>query len=243
MPEPKENKGGGASAPRSARARAEYRRPEVTGVKYDRSALRDTEGGLTEAQKRAVAAEEAKIKARKTELGIIVDKDGKVLHRVPGSRTSVSFYGVPKGDIKDSVIVHNHPGYKQEQAFGDTLATRIGSPLSPQDVIFAAENDAAEIRVITSANRGRGGYVYSVRRPAGGWPSGVRATAAAVMEQARAEADRGYRRVAVTTSLGSDSHQVYRQRNSRVELMAQWHQMQELARRLGTTITRRRYNG
>lgn len=231
MPEPK-SASGNATTSRTERERAKYMRPD-TRVKTDRSALRDTERGLTPAQQKAVLAEEKRVRGGKTESAAIINANGEVVRRLSSrSAHNVSFEGVPNSELENSVIIHNHPGASQRKAFGDNLATRVGSPLSPQDLAFAAINNAAEIRAVTYSGNG-GGYVYSVKRPEGGWPMRGIETLNLQRETRRRGRDFALRNMPYA-SRGP-------QQAARAELMAQWTSIQDMASRLGTKITRRKF--
>lgn len=217
--------------------RERYEAPRTTTTTRRVRPGRDTEGGLTEAQRRTVLTEEDRIKGNNYETAVIVNPNGEVIGRARGTQSHVSgadivrAAGGPQG-LKDAVIIHNHPGGEQRKAFGNTLATRIGSPLSPADLYYAAIADAAEIRAVTS------NYIYSVRRPAGGWNRRLdylEDLRRATNRSGRGRANQLYAFVNATndTPLG-------RQRNARAELISQWESIQEMARALGTTITRRR---
>ena len=243
MAEAAKTNGGGVAATRSQKDRAAYVSPRVTSVKTDRSAKNNINGGLTEAQRAAVTAEETRVRKYKTEYAAVIDKDGKVTHRVnSGNAHHVSFEGIPHSDFKDAVIIHNHPGKGQREAFGNTLATRVGSPLSGQDLVFAAATDAAEIRATTYSGDG-GGYTYSVRRPKGGWPSmtvrELKNLQARTRNKGQTIANNEFMRVTLNPS---NNYTTDRQRRSRAELMAQWKSIQDMAKALGTTITRKRFN-
>lgn len=234
---------GGVGASRSQKERAGYVSPRITGVRTDRSGKNATDIGLTPAQRASVLAEETRVRKYKTEYGAVIAPDGKVTHRLnQGNAHHVSFAGVPNEDLKDAVIVHNHPVSGQRKIYGNTLATRIGSPLSAQDLIFAAHQDAAEIRATTYSGDG-GGYTYSVRRPEGGWPiKGARELknlAITTRNMGQSIANEGFRRVYLNRSATSTEQ---KQRASRAELIAQWESINEMARALGTRVTRRRFN-
>lgn len=232
MAESPRKTGGATTVPRTAKQRAQYVRPEAR-VRTDRSAKNNTEGGLTEAQRKAVLAEESKARSRGKESAAIIDADGKVVRRLTSrSAHNVSFAGIPNSELEDAVITHNHPGESQRRAYGNTLATRVGSPLSPQDLAFAAVQNVKEMRAVTYSGDG-GGYVYSIRRPTGGWK--VRGMDAVnLMNETR----RAGRRMVQ----GNIAY--YRQGNqqaSRAELVAQWRTIQDMAKALGATVTRRRF--
>lgn len=223
------------SAPVTNSQRERYEAPRTT-VSRSRP-NRNTEGGLTEAQRRTVRAEEEAIKSNRYETAVIVNPNGDVLGRARGTSDRVSGADIVRAaggvnNLKDAVLIHNHPGKEQQKAFGDTLATRIGSPLSGADLRYAALADMAEVRAVTS------NYIYSVRRPAGGWNRNTnvlevltRLTNAA--GRARANQLYGFVNSDNSTALG-------RQRNARAELISQWETIQAMARAMGTTITRRR---
>lgn len=231
-----------ATTSRTAKWRAQYTRPTTT-VKTDRSAKNDINGGLTEAQRKAVVAEEARVRKFKTEYGAVISPDGTVTHRVnQGKAHNVSFGSVPTSALKDAVVIHNHPGRGQRTVYGNTMATRIGSPLSAQDLIFAAHNDVAEIRATTYSGDG-GGYTYSVRRPEGGWPTmntrELKNLAIRTKNRGQTIANEGFRQVATNRS---NTITEQRQRASRAELIAQWESINEMARALGSRVTRKRFN-
>lgn len=226
-----------SNVPRPARER--YEAPRTT-VSTNTRRKADTEGGLTPAQRTAVLTEESRNRTRGTEAAAIVNPQGEVVRRLSQNRAhQVSFEGVPDAELRDAVVTHNHPGSSQRRAFGNTLATRVGSPLSPQDLALAANKDVAEMRAVTYSGDG-GGYIYSIRRPANGW----RVTDARRLKSLRDATTRRGRSIAnveYARTRDSVTSTELRQRASRAELAAQWRSIQEMAQALGTRITRRRF--
>ena len=223
-----------------APARERYEAPRMT-IRTDTRGKADTEGGLTPAQRTAVLEEEQRWRVRNSEAASIINPQGDVVRRLSQNRSNtVSFAGVPRDELEDAVITHNHPGTTQRRAFGNTLATRIGSPLSPPDLAFAARNNVAEMRAVTYSGDG-GGYIYSIRRPATGWrvtdPVRLRSIIQGAEASAATTANREYQRIARTSSTVNE----YMQRSSRAELVSQWGAIQTMARILGARITRRRF--
>lgn len=123
----------------------------------DRSYLRDTDSGLSPVQLTAIRKAEAhSIKLKKEKL-TVVDRNGDVYFQKVGGKSSVTFpfWAVPT----DSVITHNHPVPEYMQGpFG-----QIGLSLSGADIRSAINGNAKEVRAVTS------GYIFSIRRPKGGW--------------------------------------------------------------------------
>ena len=234
MAEPR-RAGSATTTNRAARDRAAYTSPRVMGVRTDRSSKNDTEGGLTQAQRRTVLAEERRVMGRRTEAASIINPQGEVVRRLSQNNArNVSFFGIPDSELRNAVVTHNHPGSGQRRAYGNTLATRVGSPFSAQDLVFAASNDIAEMRAVTYSGDG-GGYIYSIRRPAGGWAV---TNARDLLAMRRRVTARGMDYVMRNSSY----YQQGRQQASRAELMAQWTTIQDMARELGARITRRRFN-
>lgn len=241
MAEPRRTSGG-AGATRSQADRAKYVAPAVTGVRNATLPKNDIDAGLTEAQRKAVRDEEGRVRPFTVEHASIIDKDGKVVRRITNNNEhSVDFSGVPKDELKDAVITHNHPQRGQIKAFGDTLATRIGSPLSAQDLAMAAKNDVAEMRATTFGGNG-GGYTYSIKRPAGGWKITDQGTLQGLVQMTRLTGmiEAGDAFSSANWSKG-ETDPLTNQRASRGELLAQWHSVNEMAKALGATITRRRF--
>ena len=123
---------------------------------------------------RTVSFEEARIDTnRGSEEFVAMDgPDGRVLYRKGQAGLSVEFTEAEirtmrmDGDRLQAagqpfVFTHNHPaGYDQPV----TDARSAGSSFSPQDWDMAASINVSEMRAISRS------YVYSVKRPPGGWP-------------------------------------------------------------------------
>ena len=223
------------SASVSVNQKERYETPRVTVTLRKTRPGRDTEGGLTEAQRKTVLAEEERIKDNDFETAVIVNKDGDVVGRATGSGSLVSGADIVRAaggiqGLKDAVLIHNHPGNGQREAFGNTLAVRVGSPLSPQDIFYASFANVAEMRATTP------NYIYSVRRPAGGWPN------LSTSEAIRNATERAGRRRAyqLYDFVNSQGDTLGKQRGSRAELLSQWETIQAMAKAMGTTVTRRR---
>lgn len=136
-------------------------RPNVRGD------IRNTEAGMSKPLIEAVKREEAINMPRDTERVVVFDENGKVLGANTGREGEVEVpYNV---NLRNTVVTHNHPTAEGRRRYGDNLATRVGSTLSPADVGLAVSRDVKEIRATT-----KGGYLYSLKRPAGGWGASSR---------------------------------------------------------------------
>jgi len=103
---------------------------------------------------------EDKNRLRKTEQANFVDEDGNVYFSKNGSKSRVKFYPYEAQLMEDKIMTHNHP---QEGTFGSGLASQIGIPINGVDVSVAMKYNAKEVRASAQ------GYVFSVKRPKGGW--------------------------------------------------------------------------
>lgn len=131
------------------------------GVSADR---RNTEAGLTKSQRETLERVEKEAGNLDREVLTIVAPDGSIKGQYRGNASSVNIPDSEDYKFKDAVVTHNHPGQLTTTLWGNTLATRIGQSLSSGDVLAAIEGDVKEIRAVT-----KGGYIYSLKRPAGGW--------------------------------------------------------------------------
>lgn len=103
---------------------------------------------------------------RKTEQMNIVDENGNVIFSKNGTKGRVKIYPYEGVKMENKVVTHNHPGGE----FGSGMGARIGVAVNGHDVSTAMIYNAKEIRASTE------GYVFSVKRPKGGWrgnPSSV----------------------------------------------------------------------
>lgn len=132
-----------------------------------RGDIRNTEAGMSKPLIEAVKREEAINIPRDTERVVVFDENGKVLGANTGREGEVA---VPDNvSLRNTIVTHNHPTAEARRRYGDNLATRVGSTLSPADVSLAVSRDVKEIRATT-----KGGYIYSLKRPAGGWGASPR---------------------------------------------------------------------
>lgn len=120
----------------------------------------DVNSGLNSKEIATLAKLESKNATRKREQLNVVDENGKVVFSKNGGKGSVRLYAWEAAQLKDKVVTHNHP---TDKALGDGMASRIGTPINAYDVGAAIRNNAKEIRASAQ------GYVYSVKRPKGGW--------------------------------------------------------------------------
>lgn len=162
MGEIQRNNKGTATIP--VQQRETYQTP-VTTVKTDRSALRNTEAGLTKAQQASVLEWEDSHRNYKREHMAIVGPDGSVNPKGDPQGSSSSTRVAFRTDrlVENGVLIHNHPSE------GNSLAGRVGIPLSGQDIFIAAKYNLAEVRAVTP------NYVYSIKRPANGWGNNANA--------------------------------------------------------------------
>lgn len=106
----------------------------------------------------ALVTTESKIRNMKTERVYAFDKDGKeITHTISGQRDRAILSAV-NGQLKDSVITHNHPNLS-----GNTIAGRVGNTLSYDDVSMAIRRNVKEIRVVSNT------YTYSLKRKSSDW--------------------------------------------------------------------------
>ena len=103
----------------SASQKERYVAPRVTITPKKARPGRDTEGGLTEAQRTAVLNAEDSIKGNKFETAIIVSPNGEEVARVRGKANHVEMDDIwaaaPPSALKDAVLTHNHPGNMQRK--------------------------------------------------------------------------------------------------------------------------------
>ena len=96
--------------------------------KTDRSALRNTDGGMNRQESFRVNQLESQIRGRKTEKGYIVDSNGNVIAesaKGKGSAHSAKFYVSDMMKSKDAILTHNHPTEGANSGLYGTLAGRI----------------------------------------------------------------------------------------------------------------------
>lgn len=190
-----------------------------------RGDIRNTEAGMSKPLIEAVKREEAISMPRDTERLAILDSNGNVLATNVGKEGEVA---IPRGvDLKDTVITHNHPTATMRSKYGDSLASRVGSTLSGADVAVAVARDAKEIRAIT-----KGGYLYSLKRPANGWGVSVSKVQAA-MKKHRADFKKAMDNGQIDKILDFDSASDMRRFQPRYSVASQHYVMKKIAAQFG----------
>ena len=204
-----------------------YESPTAT-VRTDRSRTRNTEAGMSKALATAVRREESIAMPMGRERISVLDENGNVLGVNVGREGQVA---APDGvNLKDKIITHNHPNaYARRNFGGETqLGVRVGTTLSPADITTTIRNDAKEIRAVT-----KGGYLYSLKRPATGW--GVSETQArAAYRRYEAEYKRRMQGLSVT------SREDFNRINSRYNMASQNYVLTQMAKEFGWKYTHRR---
>ena len=89
-----------------------------------------------------------------------------------GTPISVRFFPEEADRLRNAIVTHVHP---------------LGGPFSGADALFAADHDVSEMRIVLAL-----GIVYSLIRPAEGWPERrtLKAAAERCLETIDAEAAR-----------------------------------------------------
>lgn len=149
-----------------ARTRVSSRKVRVMKAQEAKDkAKHDTERGLNAREIATLAKLENKNAQRKTEQINIVDANGNVVYTNNGSKNHVGVDAIGAVFAQDNVITHNHPAQTRKgvNLLGNGIASRIGLPLNGTDVSSAMRNNAKEVRASAQ------GYVFSVKRPNGGW--------------------------------------------------------------------------
>lgn len=201
---------------------AEPGRIKTATIGTARSSKANTEAGLSRAQRETLERVEGSARSMRNEQLTAIDRNGNIIIQQGGNRSSVSLSESEARRLKDSVLTHNHPGaYYDSLPNRGGLAGRIGSPLSAQDVITSVKRDVREIRAIT-----RGGYLYSLKRPSGGWGVSAR-TVAQEMRQ--------YQFEGISKYVASDSSD-----GARLNIVVQHDAIRRIARKYGWIYTRRR---
>ena len=182
----------------------------------------NTEGGLTKAQRETVLRVEAASQNLRNEQITVIDGNGNVAFQSSGGQDRVDIPDSKAYLLKDAVVTHNHPGNMYENLPNrGGLAGRVGSPLSIADVVTSVRNDSKEIRART-----RGGYIYSLKRPAGGWKVGSLSTLQRKM--------RTYQMDFIGDNIASDNDL------ARINVVAQHVALKKIAKEYGLSYTRRK---
>lgn len=205
------------------------------GVKNDRSRERDTEAGMTKAQKEAVLKEENRIRKYKAEHASVVDENGVLnplgdiqIRKGTSSKVAINTEKVPA----NSIIIHNHPTVREDTGIGQ----RVGISLSGADLRVAALTNAREVRAVTE------NYTYSVKRPSGGWgslsPNRIKAEFNAISDRELSKyMALGIQQISRGQLNTSRSRSEF---NGRVNALISHTAMKELAKKYGFTYTRRK---
>ena len=108
---------------------------------------------------------EAQIASASFEVAFVLDRNGKVLVQQAGDVDRIAFAAQQEARMRNGYFTHNHPS---------------GASFSVRDILFAHDNDLAEMRVVVGA------YTHRLIRPATGWDV-IRAYRTARLERQRAE--------------------------------------------------------
>ena len=208
--------------------------------KTDRSYLRDTDKGLNKQEAFRVNQLESKIRNRKTEKGYLVGANGEILGQsIKSSASEAAFYVSDLRKSKDGILTHNHPTEGANSGLHDTIAGRIGVPLSPQDIRNAVKYDQKEVRAVTPT------YTYSIRRPKGGWKDTeglMRELNDFENNYSRAIRSYGTRQTAVDARNGKTSYQRAKEVSDRANVGIQYSAVKKLAKKYGFEFTRKKVN-
>lgn len=226
-------------AKESAKIRREAYVAPRAGVRTDTARKRNTEAGLTEAQRKALGAQESRIRNFATERAVVVGEDGSVNPRgnpMIDSRGREVTHGsssrvrLEPGRIpENSVLTHNHP------SDGIGLAGRVGSAFSGADIRTAANRNLREIRAVTP------NYTYSAKRPAGGWKfSGSAFNAEYERLYRKYIREYGQKTSDMLKRHGGISRRDVDVYNNRLNVVVAHRVMKELSAKYGFSYTRRR---
>ena len=108
-----------------------------------------------------ILAAEAKVKDKNHETLQVFDEDGNLVAKnMRGGKHSVS---IPwEAHRSNLILTHNHP----QQTSGTAFAA-VGQSFSGADIKNLVRLNHKEVRAVTN------GYIYSMRRPKGGFRAGV----------------------------------------------------------------------
>lgn len=197
-----------------------------------RGDIRNTEAGMSKELVAAVKREEAINMPRNTERMSVLDENGNVLGTNTGKEGEVA---PPRGvNLKDTIVTHNHPSADIRRRYGDTLASRVGASFSTADVVFAVNNNVKEVRAVT-----KGGYIYSLKRPANGWGANERQIRT-VMAKYRAKFKKAMDDGQVDKILDFDSFSDMKRFQPRYNVASQHYTLKKLAADFGWKYTYRK---
>lgn len=132
-----------------------YAPRELSGP-VDRKSILGQPSILTGLALEELGERETRLRAQPLEVLHVIAQDGTVVVDTLTSNAPsyVEIDSTIYGDkMKDGVLTHNHPS---------------GMVFSSEDIILAMKADLAEVRAVTPR-----GDIYSVKRPADGWPRGL----------------------------------------------------------------------
>lgn len=236
---------GGVGATVPQKDRAAYMSPRITGIKVDRSPIRDTEGQMTKEVSKAVLDEEARFArsfGQKYEIAAVIDDQGRLNPlgnpMVKGgrgvNRASEVKHGTPTAVYtrrdripENATYTHFHPW--NEKA-GSGMGSRIGVSLSGTDLRSALTINVANMRART------GNYVFNIQRPAGGWNT-TPATAESAWTVAYNTHLMENRRVLNGMTPGTPE---FMERLGRINAVTSHQATQDVAKRFGWKYTRRK---
>lgn len=194
-------------------------RPNVRGD------IRNTEAGMSKPLIEAVKREEAINMPRDTERVVVFDENGRVLGANTGKDGEVRF---PAGvNLENTILTHNHPTAVYRRRYGDNLANRVGASLSTADVVSAVTNNVKEVRAIT-----KGGYLYSLKRPANGWGA-TKADVVRAMNKYQSEFKKAMDAGQIDKILDFDSVSDMKRFQPRYNVASQHYAMKKLAAQFG----------
>ena len=161
----------------------------------------------------------------------IVDENGNVVISKNGGAKSVHMTQYEASQMKDRILTHNHPNPGNERnGLGTGLAGQIGLTLSGADIGASIRNNAKEVRASAQ------GYVYSVKRPKGGWGN-INSYEVEREINAAARANRAWASRYVNSA--KTREEAYN-RQGRYNVATQNAAMRAIAKKYGFTYTRRK---
>lgn len=128
-----------------------------------RQAKSNTEAGMSQAQIATTRAWEESQRNARTENLAVIGEDGTLnpLGNPVVSRGKTSVRSNPARIPQNAIVTHNHPW--DERTDGTGLGSKVGASFSDADIANAITLNNKEKRAVTK------NYIYSIKRPAGGW--------------------------------------------------------------------------
>lgn len=198
-----------------------------------RRAKGNTEAGMSQAQIATTRAWEESQRNRKTENLAVIGEDGTLnpLGDPVVSRSRSSVRSNPARIPENAIVTHNHPWDEKTDGIG--LGARVGASLSDADIANAIRQNNKEKRAVTQ------NYIYSIKRPAGGWKANP--------NDVKADWDRVYKRETKAFSelnarrrSGELTYEEYDVRWGRVNALASHRATRYVADKYGFIYTRRK---